>query len=375
MSKPDSAGAKSLEEILASIRKSLADEPGERASAAPKPAPAKAALPEPKPAASANAPAKSPGFLLAGKLNQNAQSTQSVSSKANGTPHGSASSARDDDLSELLATQPTRPVAPAPAETPKAPQSNGDAKDPLWFLSRLSAASGGNNTVQGSAARARDAAKAATPPAEEEVKLSRPETLRPSLPPLFGASTTSSAKAEPTISASATEKAADVVSLTARTYPRSFSKPADEEVEQEKARAEPEAAPAAPALKVGAKGTESASTAREELPLASLPANPTPSLQVAAPMSSASATRPAMASLADVLIDPEPVSNASVGTPSADLVPTGGGLPSQPLEQAIGALLEPAIRQWLQTNLPRLIEKAVREEVARVMAADGTTKM
>jgi cell pole-organizing protein PopZ len=36
----------------------------------------------------------------------------------------------------------------------------------------------------------------------------------------------------------------------------------------------------------------------------------------------------------------------------------------------VGQLLEPVIRQWLHSNLPRLIEKAVREEVMRALAAE-----
>ena len=36
----------------------------------------------------------------------------------------------------------------------------------------------------------------------------------------------------------------------------------------------------------------------------------------------------------------------------------------------VAELLEPVIRQWLDSNLPRLIEKAVREEVARAVAAE-----
>ena len=40
----------------------------------------------------------------------------------------------------------------------------------------------------------------------------------------------------------------------------------------------------------------------------------------------------------------------------------------------VAELLEPVIRQWLNNNLPRLIEKAVREEVARVVAAEREVK-
>ena len=93
--------------------------------------------------------------------------------------------APDDDLSDLLATEPKTPVPSTPTEAPKPAEAKSDAKDPLWFLTRLSAAAA-DTAPAGSAARARDAAKAPAAPVEE-VKLSRPETLRPSLPPLFGA--------------------------------------------------------------------------------------------------------------------------------------------------------------------------------------------
>ena len=170
MTKPDPAGAKSLEEILASIRRSLAEETSERPTE-PRLAPARVAQPQPKPAAPAHAAANSAGPLsgnLAGALN------------------GSASApALDDDLSELLTPAAKKQPAPsAPVETAKPSETgNGDAKDPLWFLSRLSAAAAGTSQA-GSAARARDAAKAA-PSEEEAVKLSRPETLRKTLPPLL----------------------------------------------------------------------------------------------------------------------------------------------------------------------------------------------
>jgi cell pole-organizing protein PopZ len=55
----------------------------------------------------------------------------------------------------------------------------------------------------------------------------------------------------------------------------------------------------------------------------------------------------------------------------SDAVPEQvGALPTQALEQVVAGLLEPVIRQWLQSNLPRLIEKAVREEVVRALAAE-----
>jgi cell pole-organizing protein PopZ len=61
------------------------------------------------------------------------------------------------------------------------------------------------------------------------------------------------------------------------------------------------------------------------------------------------------------LADPAPT--------AADAVPAAA-LPTQALEQVIAEMLEPAIRQWLQAQLPRMIESVVREEVARAVAAE-----
>jgi hypothetical protein len=52
---------------------------------------------------------------------------------------------------------------------------------------------------------------------------------------------------------------------------------------------------------------------------------------------------------------------------------TGGTDPqSKALEQAIAQLLEPLLRKWLESNLPRLVETAIREEVARGLKSDRT---
>src|SRR5262249_9005115 len=45
------------------------------------------------------------------------------------------------------------------------------------------------------------------------------------------------------------------------------------------------------------------------------------------------------------------------------------------LEQVIGELLEPVIRQWLEANLPRLVEEVVRKEVARAIAVERPTSV
>lgn len=47
---------------------------------------------------------------------------------------------------------------------------------------------------------------------------------------------------------------------------------------------------------------------------------------------------------------------------SATTVPT---TQTQALEQIIEQLLEPLLRRWVEANLPRLVDAAIRAEVAR----------
>ncbi len=214
---------------------------------------------------------------------------------------------------------------------------------------------------QGSAARARDAAKASTP--ADEIKLSRPETLRASFPPLFDTVTGPA----PTIAKSSdkSDKPHDA-SMTARTQPRVLTPQAD----------------AAPA-----KDTPKEAFAAKDLgkvePIAPLPATlatlrdePVASAQPAAAADKPAPAEPAAPTstteakpLGSASAEPAP-SWASESAPVA----TVDALPTRALEQMVAELLEPVIRQWLQTNLPRLIEKAVREEVARVVAAEREAK-
>jgi cell pole-organizing protein PopZ len=361
MSKPDPTGAKSLEEILASIRRSLADDPARPPE--PRTVPAMAAQPEPKPASPiANAPARTNGAgLLASKL-------------AQGLNGASKTPAPDDDLRELLATEPKKPVSSAPSEAPKPAEARSDAKDPMWFLTRLSAAAA-DSAPPGSAARARDAAKAPAPPVEE-VKLSRPETLRPSLPPLFGTGS------EPTTPAATPEETQDI-GPTARTEPRSVPQYVNGEARTAKAEAEvPAATPApAPLVQAGAPAARAwpveATTPPSETPrqaAASLPPAPTAAPVTPAPRDE---VKPLPMPVAEVRSDavPEraPLPADSAHAPGPEQV---GALPTQALEQVVAGLLEPVIRQWLQSNLPRLIEKAVREEVVRALAAErGAAKV
>lgn len=342
MNKSESTGAKSLEEILASIRKSLADE------AAPQP---KAAQPQPKPAVAdapptkpASTPAKGGGML---------------SAKLAGAPNGAGRGpSLDPDLSELLAGEPKKPAPAAPAETSKpaaATAGDADGKDPLWFLSRLSAAAAGPAGT-GSAARARDAAKAPIPKEPtpvEEIKLSRPETLRASLPPLFDAAL------EPapfTPKSSAPDTAA---SPSARTEPRlpplgPDPSPARMDAPAKKDADKPEPFSPMPFGKAPAAASD---------PLVAALAGNATSLPEAAEKP---ATKEPPADMRLAGLEPSSPPPAPEPEPPAAV----NALPTLALEQMVAELLEPVIRQWLQSNLPRLIEKAVREEVAKAVAAE-----
>jgi cell pole-organizing protein PopZ len=37
----------------------------------------------------------------------------------------------------------------------------------------------------------------------------------------------------------------------------------------------------------------------------------------------------------------------------------------------IGQILEPLLRQWIDNNLPRMVESVVREEVKRALKTEG----
>jgi cell pole-organizing protein PopZ len=171
MSKPDPAGG-SLENILASIRKSLSEQSTD-------------ALSE-----SAAAPVDQ---------DKHARPSRRLTQRLAGTtadamaPHGAQAG---EDISDLLeqgqgpsiaaaraASAPTVSEEPAP---PAAPGEN----DPLWFLTRRDEpAEAGELPPIGVAPISADGGVAA-PPATEAT-LTRPEVLRASMPPFFGSSTES----------------------------------------------------------------------------------------------------------------------------------------------------------------------------------------
>ena len=158
MSKPDPAGG-SLEAILASIRKSLAEQSGEAAAEQPRPSP------EPEGDAK---PARRHGLTerLAG-----------AGPSAPEAPHNS------DDLSDLLESPGDSPLSAGPSNASPTQAASPAPEDPLWFLSRReeSKPAGGQSLL----GLDRDTGAAAPP---TEPSLTRPEVLRASMPPFFGSS-------------------------------------------------------------------------------------------------------------------------------------------------------------------------------------------
>jgi uncharacterized protein len=365
MSKPDAAGAKSLEEILASIRKSLAGDGGD-ASTAPR-APGRTPMPK--------SPEAEP---LADDADGDGQLSARLAGALNGPTNGAA---LDDDFMELLAPDDKKPAPPEAGSTAKPGDARSEGKDPLWFLRQPSGA-GQSNGSQASTARTQPAegappvAPAATP--QEEVKLSRPEVLRASLPPLFGAETEQAPlprtpppearKTEPGIVAAPPQpapvalngagKAAPDNPLTARTQP---STPPSQPVgEAGKAVPETETEPALPAREP--------TLFRESAPAKAAEAAPT--TQPTAEVKPADA--PVDEALADTTAEPAPTP-VQDDAPATKPAPAAEAPPPRTMEQVIGDILDPLIRQWLDANLPRLVEKVVRDEVARAVATEPRT--
>jgi cell pole-organizing protein PopZ len=360
MSKLDATGTKNLEEILASIRKTLTGNGSDASSGQRSAAPT---APEPK------APADTDGAddsLLSAKL----------AGALNGPLNGAA---LDDDFSELLAPENKRAAPSEPGGETKPADAGGEGKDPLWFLRNPSAAKESNGS-QAPAAHTQPGEGASDP--VEAVKLSRPEVLRASLPPLFGAgeerptvfrttpghppkapdSGAPTAKMQP-MPASPGEagKAAAGSMLTARTQPSMpLAQPADETAKSTPPSTPPgssEAVPTPPA-------------AREPAPIPG--AAPAPVADAATGLQPLPEAKPGNGSLGDVAADPAPNKASALQRelPPTKPAPTADATQARTLEHVIGELLEPVIRHWLEVNLPRMVEKVVREEVARAIASD-----
>jgi DNA polymerase-3 subunit gamma/tau len=317
MSNPEPDGNRSLEQILATIRESLAEEAADPPAQTPVPASGKTVA---TPAAVVAAP--------------RAAAQPAPSASAEPAPGASARPAKaatpaavkrdDEDLADLFETKPSAPAAAVtPAPAPAAPDKPADApadlpKDPLWFLSKRPMETAG------------DVPAAATPhetpvatialPGEEGAKLSRPETLRGTLPPLFESGKEAETTKSPAVSRTPEAPAAP---LAAPSPPKGGNGQAPAEV--------------------GRKAPIQAT----EAPMQATPDKPT---------SAASA----------------PVANGRAGPIATAAAPASGEAAAtqvRAFEQAIAHVLEPVLRKWLDDNLPRMVQAAIREELAKAAKA------
>jgi len=191
----------------------------------------------------------------------------------------------------------------------------------------------------------------------EEIKLSRPQDLRSSLPPLFGSD----------------NEQASVARMPAADVPKAPpSPPPQVAVPDELANSAPDnmlTAKTQPALPPAAT-TDGAGLSEPEAELTVQPMSAA-ATTIAQPVS---ATPPS--SETDFAGQPQDAPAAPSATieqrPEVESTPATGPQ-ARSLEQVIGELLEPVIRQWLEANLPRLVEEVVRKEVARAIAERPTS--
>jgi cell pole-organizing protein PopZ len=311
MSKTDATGAQSLEEILAQIKKSVAGEPGTaRTDVAVDPALETGSRPV-------------DGGLsarLAGVLQETGTGTSA-----------------EEDYRDLLAAEEEKPSQVDPADPAEPTRTHAQSLDPLWFLRPPSEAA----PEDGAAAPTRPGAGAAL--MGEEIQLSRPQELRASLPPLFGAEGEQLPIARrPAVSVSEAPQNPPQAAAPGETR-------LPDNIQTAKTR------PLMPAPEAAGVSSDDAGV-RELEPAAELAAPPTIPAHALTAANPASATTPA-----------PPQDPSGTSTPAVD------GSRARTLEHVIGELLEPVIRQWLEANLPRLVEEVVRKEVVRAVAAERAT--
>lgn len=344
MSKPDPTGG-SLDNILASIRRSLSEQSTDALGDDQSVAPADATQKDGKPGRKVG-------------LTQRLEGATGDPSQVNGT------GTREDDISDLLEDPPPRflddlprgKTAPSPVAAPSpavAPSSPASQSDPLWFLTRRPEPAATASEQPSVTAAPLPASKVAPTPAAEP-KLTRPEVVRATLPPFFGSSTEFAkaevaAPPEPVASGAGVMQPPkgqpDLASATPAAAPDSASRLRG--VDREPA-------------KTAAARTVEPEVAREV------------SLVAAAVEAAVVSPRnPGTAAASDTRNSPanpfvERAAGAEAGTTtSADETPHTNALEVMVLE-----LLQPMLRQWLDQNMPRLVAAALRDEVVRAGKTD-----
>ena len=380
MTKQTAAGEPSMDEILASIRKIIADDGSKDAAPPAPPAPAQ---PRPRPAGPADGASS-----LSARLNGSFPAANGANAAA-GAPlrlRASVRSAVDDDLGDILADNPRpfdpagdsarrpRPVdfgtvaAGAPALGPAvATPLKSSAAEPVRAAPVVIAAAPVRSKNEAPAvaatldgAPAPDAAS--TPPSAAAAPAFIPSALTPSvnatLPPSSGPMVLAAMPERPGVTSPAPSPAPAATPASTPEAPApAAAKPNDD------------ATAAAVASAIGALAAGLAAAVRPSSPEIVVSAA---ELAVSVP-ARAGSTAPSETSTA-LTSTPFPSMQSTSGsaTPAARSVFTepnafveGVALtPVKTLDDTAAELLRPMLRQWLDSNMPRIVEKALRIELA-----------
>jgi cell pole-organizing protein PopZ len=378
MSSFDRTAGKNLDEILASIRKTLADE---TIQPQPNPPPSRASA-DPNPPASVNqngskvATAKVDedlADLLAGGLGSAAPpSAPKETAQATGDPNDPLWFLRPNGVREQASTPPpggpAGPVLDAPGGPDRSPERSSLA--PL-FLADGDGEGGGVHAAANGLASGPGQGKAASLPDPQAIdsKASDLSPVQEATRRLENAGPAAAASLPSQVAAAgraATAKApVDAGPAPAKPEPVKAGPASGPTV----ASPAPAAAPPKPAARqeqpapVGSRSARAA--APEGSPAASARlqggAGASPSVHSAAATPRASVLNGVTSALPQAAAPAAP--REAAGASAAPAAQT------QALEQVIEQLLEPLLRRWVEANLPRLVDAAIRLEVARALDA------
>ena len=379
MSSFDRTAGKNLDEILASIRKTLADE---TTQPQPNPPPSKGSA-DPNPPASVNqngskvATAKVDedlADLLAGGLGSSAppSAPRETAQATGGDPNDPLWFLRPNGVREQASTPPpggpTAPVLDAPAGPDRSPERSNLA--PL-FVADGDGEGGGVHAPANGLASGPGQGKAASLPDPQAIdsKASDQSPVQEATTRLENAGPAAAASLPSQVAAAAraaTAKApVDAGPALAKPEPVKPGPASGPTV----ASPAPAAAPPKPAARqeqpapVGSRSARAA--APEGSPAASARlqagAGASPIVHSAAATPRASVLNGVTSGLPQAAAPAAPREAAS-----ASAVPAAQ---TQALEQIIEQLLEPLLRRWVEANLPRLVDAAIRLELARVLDA------
>lgn len=333
MSKPEGMAGQSLEQILASIRRSLTEESPAALGLVEHELP----FPEDRKAEPQAQPAPADGTASGNPLTDALTNRLAVAleTPANGAP------VEDDEFKSLLAVDPKDAPSPQAGVARPVPESPAPERDPLWFFGRKAAAKASPAPTSPASPLA---AKPEPGEPQADIQLTRPQAVRATFPPLF------SAKSEPVP-----------------------TQPAEPAVSAEPAPAKPQGPKDKLASLSGGPQPQEPAPAVSSAPSVK-DAAPQPDGVAAEPLRAARGVSPAPAS-------PAPQANgaAAAAAPAAPAESEAAGKPAAaarngPLEDMIAQVLEPVLQRLLDKNLTPLVERVVREEVARALQAERGAK-